>query len=930
VVSVRTRSVVRVFLLAIAMLLIAGYIVLHNQDYSRIKRLIEQTVADASGRRLIIHGELALSLSLAPELAVKNVTLANAGWGSKPQMASIGLLRLRISLLPLLKGELKFRNIHLVDMQVLLETDATGRGNWQFTPSDTARAGPAITRLGIKRLGVDRLAVTFRSEGARATEEHYTLDRFELGNAPDRQSLAVELEGETNGQALSLTGTTGALHELFSASPFPLALSGEIAGARLSINGSINNPMTLAGIALEVQASGGDLRPVGVALRTDFPETRNFEVQAKLAGSPDNMSVRQLKGRFDTAGIQLAVTGSIDNLAGLGGLHFQVNGSGDDLAKLGPALDLPLPSSGPFSVSGNVQGTASSLALSNAQGTINRPNLKLSLAGSIGDLLNLKGIDLRVDGSGSDLALVGPVVGQTLPHTDAFRLQGKLTGSEKALTLSEAQGTVGREDVKLSLTGRVRDLQALKGIDLIWKSSGKSLAGLNGLLDATLPRTGAFTATGRLSGSTGKLSVTSLDGNVRQRQAMLKVTGRIDDLQQVDGIDLAFTSTGKDFAELGSLFDARLPDFGPFSLSGTLLGSRSRLEIKSFSAKIDNSDFNGWSTISFARKPEITVKLQSGLIDFTRIMDLLKDASHENTPAAGPLKQTRFSQAPLPFAMLDAVNADISLDARNIKARDAALEFGRMAMRINDGQMQMDTLEAVYKKTRLSANLAIRGQVPARVATRFLVQGFALGEFLRETGIMNDVEVNADIAADLQSLGQSPRSLVTNLDGVFAVVIGKGKMPRFLDLLAEDLSRRLIPIWGSHKEAGNLNCGVVQFGIQHGVATSDAFLFDTRLGYLKGKGSINLTSEQINFLLAPHPRRASLFSLKTKVRIGGSVSDPTVRPDTRSLALKGSKAMSALVIGPVGLLAPFVNQGARKSHPCDLQSLRDKLEQIYQ
>jgi hypothetical protein len=49
--------------------------------------------------------------------------------------------------------------------------------------------------------------------------------------------------------------------------------------------------------------------------------------------------------------------------------------------------------------------------------------------------------------------------------------------------------------------------------------------------------------------------------------------------------------------------------------------------------------------------------------------------------------------------------------------------------------------------------------------------------------------------------------------------------------------------------------------------------------------------------------------------------DPKVRPDTLALLSKGAKALSALVIGPLGLLAPFVNLGAYKAHPCNVHSI---------
>lgn len=854
----RLKAVIRVFVAVIVVALVAGYGFLYFQDHSRLKGLIEQAVQDASGRQLVIRGDLSLALSLKPTLEVKDVTLANTRWGSEPQMVTVGLLRVRLKLLSLLAGEVRFKDIELADTRVLLEKDADGQANWFFSPDNAARADVAIRNFGIKRLQIEQLNITLRSDETGLADEHYTVDSLKLKTTSDKRSLEVELEGYSNQQHLSLTGTTGLLRDLFSGSHFPLSLSGEVAKARVLINGSIANALTLTGIELGLQGSGSDLAAVGTLFRARLPATRHFNIQAQLVGDYNSLSARQLKGWFDLTGMKLEIGGRVDGLSVSNELQLDVKGSGDDLARLGQAVGRTLPSSGPFSFSGKINGTASQPVLRNARGTVGRQDHKLKLSGTVNNLIKLEGIDLRADGSGSDLAQLGPVIGFSLPETGEFSVGGRLTGNATTLALSELQGSVSHDSVKLNLTGK------------------------------------------------------------------------IEDLQQLQGVDLGFDGGGKDFSELGVLFDARLPALGSFSFSGKLGGSRKRLGIKNFAAKLDNSDFNGWSEIEFGKKPKITVKLESGLIDFTRIMDQFKGEVGEETVQADDAGRTLFSKQPLPFGVLDAVAADISLRARNIKARDAALEFGQLVLHLDDGKLSLDTLEAVYKTSRLSANLGARAGPPAHVSTRFLVQGFELGEFLKETDISDEVEARADIAVDLRSLGSSSHDLASNLDGVFAMVIGTGKMPRVLDILAEDLSRRVMSVWRHYGEAGNLNCGAVDFGIQQGIATSNTFLLDTQVGYLKGEGTINLGTEQIDFLLTPKPRDPSLFSLATRLRVSGSVLDPTVRPDTKSLAVKGAKALSALVVGPAGLLAPFVSLGAPDQHPCDMQALLKKLHEIYQ
>ena len=151
--------------------------------------------------------------------------------------------------------------------------------------------------------------------------------------------------------------------------------------------------------------------------------------------------------------------------------------------------------------------------------------------------------------------------------------------------------------------------------------------------------------------------------------------------------------------------------------------------------------------------------------------------------------------------------------------------------------------------------------------------------------------------------------------------MGEGYLTKYLDLISVDLSKKARLFWGRHKKAGEINCAVVQFDIKNGVAASQAFVFDSQIGVLSAEGDINLGSEQVNFLLVPEPKNPSLLSLSTKLRVSGTLMDPKVRPDPLSLVTKGAKFLSALAVGPIGLLAPFVHLGAHKKHPCDIQGI---------
>jgi uncharacterized protein involved in outer membrane biogenesis len=711
------RRVFAVIALLVIGLVAAAAIFLYTADFNRYKGLIDAAITDATGRDVVIKGDLTIVMSLPPEFAVSGVTVANAPWGSKPLMAHIGELRLRLRLLPLLKKDIDFSRIGLIDTDLLFETGEKGQSNWQFTHQPSSGAGVGIRQVTVEQLQVKNLTVTLHSAGTGSLPAHYRLDSLDLTRPATTDSLTVELKGSSNGQAMALSGKTGPLKNVLESLRFPLDLSGEVAGATVRLHGEIANVLKLEGLKLELQATG------------------------------------------------------------------------------------------------------------------------------------------------SDLTTIGNAVAVKIPQTDSFDLKAQLSGNGKNLTLEKARGRVSRKGNKLALNGEIGDLNALKDIHLAFKASGKELG------------------------------------------------------------------------QLGPLFATTLPELGPFQVQGQLSGSDKLLDLTGFSATIDRSDFAGSAQVEFGARTKVTARLESALVDFTRILDQTPDerqaVKDSETAEASGSRQFLFSDEPLPLNVLSAVDVDVVFKAKNIRADDALLELGQLNLVLAAGDLRVEKLEATYKGAKVSANLQLTAGKPSKVALSFLVQNFDLGRFARETHFSQEVEGRVDLAADLNSQGNSPHRLMANLNGGIGAVIGKGHVPRILDLLASDLAEKVIPLWGHHKESGQLNCAVIQFSNKAGIATSDAFLLDTQVGLIKGDGEINFGTEQLDFLLNPKPKDISLFTLTTKLHVSGSILSPIVKPDIRSLVEKGARALSALAVGPVGLLAPFVRLGARHHHPCDVQELKIRVQKIY-
>jgi len=994
----RWKWIVGISVFLIIALMVTVYVFLDRYDYNKFKPQIARMVKDATGRELNLGGEVDLAIGFSPALVVTDVTFANASWGSQPQMIKVEKLQAQVRLLPLLFRDMKVKHIGLAGVEVLLETDPKGQGNWDFIAADgSARKAGAFKPkdIEIDNIRIEKLQLIFR-EGKTGSTQRFTLASLDLAKKAAEDELTLDLKADYNGQPVRLSGQTGLIRYLFTHQRFPLELSGTFSNAKVEIAGAIDEILNLQGIDLKVHASGTDLAKLGFELGFDkniqLPKTSIFDVTGHLRGSKESLALNEASGNLSASGINLAFSGNVGDLIALSGIDLKLNGSGKDLSaaesiigeklpatdkfavqgqltgstkilslkevqgsaqrgslnltmngrikdllnfngvdlivkgsgkdlsEVGAIIAKKLPATDEFAVEGSLTGSAKALTLKVAQGSAKRGSLSVALNGEVKDLLAFSGVDLNLKGSGKELAEIGPIIDQKLPATDKFAVQGRLTGSIKALSLREAQGSVNRGSLNLAMNGRIKDLLNFRGVDLIVKGSGKDLSEVGAIIEKKLPATDEFVVEGRLTGSAKALSLKEAQGSAKRGSLNLTLSGGIEELPALNGINIKLKASGKELAEIGPLVGAELPDLGPFDVSGKLAGSAKAISLNEFSAMVDKSDFKGLAKVEVLKRPKITVRLESSMIDFTTLM---KSLEKDEKKAANKNKQQRrlFSDDPLPFEALKKVDADILMKARNIQAKDARLEFGHLTLKLEDSDFSIDRLEATYKKTKISGDLHINAGTPSQVATHFLVQNFNLGDFLKETGKSDQIRAIVDIAAHGKSQGNSGNSLMANLNGAFGAVMGPGFLTKYLDLLSVDLSQKVIPIWGSHKKAGEINCAVVQFDIKNGVAASQAFVFDTQIGVLNGEGEINLGTEQINYLLDPKPKNPGLLSLSTKLRVSGTLMDPKVRPDTLSLVTKGAKFLSTLAVGPIGLLAPFVHLGAHRKHPCDIQSI---------
>ena len=141
------------------------FAVLSAYDYNTLKPEIQGAVADATGKELILEGDINLKMGLSPTLVVRDARIRNVQWGSQPDMAKVKRFEIKVRLFPLLNHRLDIVHLALVEPQMLLETDTAGRSNFAIErETKVSRSGKGteagdwkLSRITFKELKMEDL-----------------------------------------------------------------------------------------------------------------------------------------------------------------------------------------------------------------------------------------------------------------------------------------------------------------------------------------------------------------------------------------------------------------------------------------------------------------------------------------------------------------------------------------------------------------------------------------------------------------------------------------------------------------------------------------------------------------------------------------------------------------------------------------------------
>jgi uncharacterized protein involved in outer membrane biogenesis len=315
----------------VVLLLVAVAIAVRTVDVREFLGPIQQRVKDATGRDLGVRGGIELKLGLEPRLVLDDVTLSNAPWSKQPQMLSARQIEAQIALLPLLRRRFEVTSFRLVQPTIALETDAGGKGNWEFpsaksaaNATDRAASGATLAGFSIGDIAISDGAISFR-DGKTGEVTTIAVEALSV-HARDAQSpVSGRFRGTINGTAVALEGDFGPLEQLVRQKwPYPVTVQGDIKGKKMSVGTQLSvqgNAVGLDDLRIgsgtsqltgKMAVIGGTARPK-VTFKLDAPalSLADFALPPGAAAAAPNAAT-QSRYLFSDAPIDLAALRDFD------------------------------------------------------------------------------------------------------------------------------------------------------------------------------------------------------------------------------------------------------------------------------------------------------------------------------------------------------------------------------------------------------------------------------------------------------------------------------------------------------------------------------------------------------------------------------------------------------------------------------------------
>ena len=266
-------------------------------------------------------------------------------------------------------------------------------------------------------------------------------------------------------------------------------------------SGSCRDLLDSPHLDAQLRMTGGDLRDAESLLEVELFESDRFFISGRLVGPLGGPDLEAIEARFVNQDIIIDVAGRLPDVFAGGRVDVRPIVRGKDISRLGDMLGQLWPTTDSFDARGRVHGNWARPALDDLDARLDVAGASMTLAGSIGDLLNGRDVNLKIQTSADTVTRFLPFGGRLWDQLGSVAGRFDLTGGGDDFVMDIHGLTAGAS----RLSGRF-DL-GLKDGDLVHVYGQLQdslldmtpwLGGLTGEPDTTPPKSDTSTGASQL------------------------------------------------------------------------------------------------------------------------------------------------------------------------------------------------------------------------------------------------------------------------------------------------------------------------------------------------------------------------------------------------------------------------------------------------
>lgn len=948
--------IIPVFL--IVLILAAVLIVPGLVPSSVYKEKITEQISTALGRPVEINGDIKVSVLPTLQAKASDVRIENPeGFSADTAFASMGELRAKVKLAPLLSKRVEIDEFVLTKPVISLSKKANGQSNWSFA-KENAAPKPGDDE-GFKR---DKGFGDVKAEVGAFEIVDGTISYVDAKSGTSHEATNVNLsvslpalDAPVSAKGnLTLDGTAMdidariATPETFMAgglTPFSVALKSDM--ATLKADGEFLQSEALALTA----AFDADIPSISAAktwIGQDIPYSDLAEA-AKASGnltfSPDGLSLENAAVKLSGSLINADYKGAFSTLSGAA-FSGTLNAQSGDVPALLKALDQDIPQASLIrsaSIKADLSGTPEAIAAKAVSINAEGPDVKASYTGeaSLTKSPVLNGLfSAQVDNMAAVTQALDMQI-DALKAVNTANVTGKISGAVSAIKITNIDAKADGADISAAFTGGFTggDTASVTGE---FNADLTSLANLSQTTGIDIPYSdiaGGLTASGAVNGPIKALKFDGLNAALKDgllRASFSNGAAQLGDAMTLSGAMEVETDSVR---ALAAATGTQLPEgdavFGPFSLSGAVSGNPSNVQFNEAKLAFDNlSGTGGFGLDLTSTTPYLTGTLNMAGLDLAPYM-----AKSTKQDKSGGIKP--WSEEPLNLSPLRAVNADLALYTPNVLTDRLSLGESEIAVKLKNGDLTAKVPGAqLYGGTGdLSLSLNASDSIP-KVGLELALKSLNAPQFLGATAGFDKLTGDTSTVISLNGAGMSQAAIMQSLSGNGNFSLSNGTVAgvdlgQFLGGIEQAFTSRTLPAGIGPGQITQFQDLLGAFSISNGVVTVKDFDLSGKGVRAEGRGTLDLGNQQIDFSLRPRlideagqPKGNGLAGLGIPLRLKGGFNGVKPGLDTDLLSQivaerakqEAVKKVTDQVGGPLGGILGGVlggNQSAPSPAPTE-------------